>query len=406
MEHIIALLRRHGFTDICATICSHPEQIRDYFGDGSDFGIRLCYSEELEPMGTAGGVKKCADFIGDEDVLIISGDAACDFDLGSLMTEHKKSGAAATIALTEHSDPLRYGLVLTDRGGGVVSFIEKPDWSRVVTNLVNTGIYILSPTAMRLIPESSKYDFGQNLFPDMLARGIRIQGVISSGYWCDIGNPAEFLRCSMDALRGTLSLEHEIPLVSNGIYSASPLPKSTKLHAPCFIAEDVIIAENTELGPDVIISPHSILGRESRISASIIDGAEIGAGAIIEGSIICRGATIKPNQRVKAGSVVGAAGAEPAPRRKPLAVRSGASGAELGEIPCRDRAKAMRLMSESLMEMAADFTDGLIISKDGGRVRISPAAQKSALVIESLSGLPADRTLASEFALMAQGFDA
>lgn len=189
MEHIIILLREQGFTDICAAVRYRAGDIMGYFGDGSRFGVRLQYRVEDRALGTAGGVKNCRDFYGDEDFLVISGDAACDFELRTLMDAHRRSGADATIALYRSREPLRYGLAVTDSGGLVRSFIEKPDWRRVVTDLVNTGIYVLSPRAMELVPDGTEYDFGNQLFPQLLESGRTVLGVPMDGYWCDVGTP-------------------------------------------------------------------------------------------------------------------------------------------------------------------------------------------------------------------------
>ncbi|MGE4352943.1 MAG: sugar phosphate nucleotidyltransferase [Oscillospiraceae bacterium] len=396
MEHIVNLLRRHGFSDICVTLCSQPNAIRDYFGNGSAFGVNICYREETEPLGTAGGIKNCVDFIEMDDVLIISGDAACDFDLTALWQNHHGSRSVVTIALAENPDPLRYGLVLTDKLGQVVSFIEKPDWSRVVTDLVNTGIYVVSPLILDLISDGERYDFAQDLFPKMMALGIPIRGSIMSGYWCDVGNPAEYLRCSVDALRGKLRLEDNSAYVSPGVRCGSRLPKNVKLHTPCLVPEGVVIGEGAEIGPDTVISPGSIVGREAQIRASVVDGAEIGANCVIEGSIVCRGAIVKPGEILKPGSIIGAPGAEKAPKRASLAVRQGECGRAIGEIPCYNRARMMRHMSEVLMEAGADFSDGLIIERRGGKVRLSPASNRDAIVIESLGKHAPDSSLAEE----------
>lgn len=206
MEHITELLRRQGFTDICVTVKYKAGDIMAYFGDGSRFGVRMQYRVEREARGTAGGVKNCADFYGDEDFLVISGDAACDFDLRRLMAEHRRSGAAATLALYRQAEPLRYGLTVTDEGGWVREFIEKPGWSRVVTDLVNTGIYVLSPRAMEPVPEGQTFDFGKELFPLLLKRGEKLLGVPMEGFWCDVGTPLSYYRCCADALEGKLRL--------------------------------------------------------------------------------------------------------------------------------------------------------------------------------------------------------
>lgn len=207
MEHILLLLRRHGFTEVCAALRYRAQDIMDRFGDGSSLGLHLEYRVEEQALGTAGGVKNCADFCGGEDVLVISGDAACDFDLGELMRRHRESRAAVTLALYRHPEPLRYGLAVTEPDGRIRSFIEKPPWARVVTDLVNTGIYILSPRALRQIPEGQACDFAQDLFPQLLREGELLLGVPLEGYWCDVGTPLSYYQCCVDALEGRLALE-------------------------------------------------------------------------------------------------------------------------------------------------------------------------------------------------------
>ena len=206
-EHILRLLRKHGVTQVCAAVRYRPEDVMKTLGDGNRLGMRITYRIEERELGTAGAVKNCGDFIGDEDVLVISGDAACDLDLSELVRRHREKGAAVTLALHRDASPLRFGLAVTDGDGAVRAFVEKPSWNRVVTDLVNTGIYILSPRAMEAIPEGQAFDFGKDLFPLLLKRGELLLGVPLEGYWCDVGTPLSYYRCCVDALEGRLQLE-------------------------------------------------------------------------------------------------------------------------------------------------------------------------------------------------------
>ena len=200
MEYTIRLLRQHGFTEICAAVRYRAEEIMARFGDGHELGVSLSYRAETEAWGTAGAVRRCRDFIGAENVLIISGDAACDFDLGSLYRQHRERQAAATLALCRVSEPLRFGLTVTDTEGWIRAFIEKPDWRHVVTDLVNTGIYVLSPRALDAIPADRPYDFAKDLFPALLREGQALFGAALKGYWRDIGTPLSYYQCCVDAL--------------------------------------------------------------------------------------------------------------------------------------------------------------------------------------------------------------
>ncbi len=206
LEHIILLLKKHGYIDICAALKYRAEDIRRYFHDGHALGVKLQYRVETTALGTAGGVKNCADFYGDDDFLVISGDAACDFDLAALMAAHRAHGAAVTLALHRSSTPLSYGLAVTDSDSLVRCFIEKPEWSRVVTDLVNTGIYVVSPRAMALVPPQTPFDFARDLFPLLLSHGEALLGVPMEGYWCDVGSPLSYYQCCVDALEGRLDI--------------------------------------------------------------------------------------------------------------------------------------------------------------------------------------------------------
>ena len=206
MERCVELLVKNGITDICATLRYNPGPIMDYFGDGERFGVDITWRVETQPLGTAGSVKACMDVLGDAPFLVMSGDAACDFDIAALAREHEASGAAATVALYECREPLRYGLAVTDPDGDVRCFIEKPDWPRVVSNLVSTGIYVVSPHAMDYVPADTMFDFAADLFPLLLRSGERIHGARLDGYWCDVGTPRAYYQCCIDALDGRLRL--------------------------------------------------------------------------------------------------------------------------------------------------------------------------------------------------------
>ena len=282
MEHILLLLRRCGFTEICAAVRYRAEDIEAAFGDGADLGVSLCYRREDEPLGTAGAVKNCADFYGDEDFLLISGDAACDFDLAALRRRHRESGAAATIALKRDASPLRFGLAVTDERGEVRGFVEKPDWPGVVSDRVNTGIYVLSPRAMAYVPEGQPFDFARDLFPLLLRRGERVAGAEMEGYWCDVGTPQSYYRCCADALEGRRKID--IP--------------------PAFFPPE---GQN------------------------------------------------RPRREEKAAAVL--------------------------DFPCRDRAAAMGALSTLMLEMGADYSDGIRFPLAEGGVHICPRAETSALAV-------------------------
>ncbi|HHX39687.1 MAG TPA: nucleotidyltransferase family protein, partial [Armatimonadetes bacterium] len=148
MQHIIELLVRSGFTDVIATLHYLADEIETYFGDGSEFGVRMRYTVEETPLGTAGSVKQAEPWLSDGTFVIISGDALTDFDLRKAVEFHKRHGSMATIVLTRVESPLEYGVVITDQDSRIRRFLEKPDWSQVFSDTINTGIYILEPEVL------------------------------------------------------------------------------------------------------------------------------------------------------------------------------------------------------------------------------------------------------------------
>ncbi len=127
MEHIVNLLKKYGITEIVSLLYYQPEVIMDYFGDGSDFGIKMHYVKAEADYGTAGSVKNAQKYL-DERFIIISGDVLTDFDLSKAIDFHEKSDAISTLLLTHAENPLAFGVVITDKNGKITRFLEKPSW--------------------------------------------------------------------------------------------------------------------------------------------------------------------------------------------------------------------------------------------------------------------------------------
>src|SRR4030088_116976 len=175
MEHILRLLRTHGITDVVVTLQYLGSAIRDYFGDGSDFGVDITYVVEDSPLGTAGSVKNAQSFL-DEPFIVISGDALTDIDLTRVMQYHEEKCAAAPIVLTSVPTPLEFGVVITNPDGTIKRFLEKPSWGEVFSDQVNTGIYVIEPEVLDLLPPATVVDWSGDVFPKMLANAMPLYG--------------------------------------------------------------------------------------------------------------------------------------------------------------------------------------------------------------------------------------
>lgn len=185
LELIIKHIRKHNIVDIAITLSYKADIIMNRFGDGSEYGVNIEYFTEKEPLGTAGGVKNTQKFIKD-DFIVISGDAVTDIDISEMYQYHKDKQAIITLACKEVEDVSGMGVLSIAEDGKVLEFREKPDYSE--EKLVNTGIYIMGPKALELIPDGF-YDFGRNLLPSM-KEGL--YAYETKKFWSDIGTLASY----------------------------------------------------------------------------------------------------------------------------------------------------------------------------------------------------------------------
>src|SRR5580692_8005413 len=206
MEHILELLRSHGFEDVVITVAFMPQAIRSYFGTGETLGLNIEYSVEESPLGTAGSVRLASGRL-DGTTLIISGDALCDFDLSKIVEFHRENGAAVTIGLKSVENPLEFGIVVTDENGRIERFLEKPSWGQVFSDTINTGIYVIEPEVLRHVPTDRPFDFSTDLFPLLLEMGRPLYGFVCDGYWQDIGNLDQYRQANFDALDEKVKLQ-------------------------------------------------------------------------------------------------------------------------------------------------------------------------------------------------------
>lgn len=202
LEHIIAYLSSHGVDEIVVTLCYLPDRIRDYFGDGRRFGVKMDYVREESPLGTAGAVKNAAAHL-DSTFVVLNGDIFTGLDLSNMIVAHRYRGAEATIALTPVDNPTAYGVVEMEQTGRVRRFVEKPPPDQVTSNLINAGTYVLEPCVLEEIPAGMPCMFEHHVFPGLLQRRAAFYGYVSSTYWLDIGTPEKYRKLNCDLVAGT-----------------------------------------------------------------------------------------------------------------------------------------------------------------------------------------------------------
>jgi mannose-1-phosphate guanylyltransferase / phosphomannomutase len=307
MEHILELLRKHGFQDVIVTVAFLPQAIRTYFGDGEAHGLDLEYSVEESPLGTAGSVRLASGKL-DDTFLVISGDALCDFDLTKLVEFHKEREASVTIALKSVPNPLEFGIVVTDSEGRIERFLEKPSWSQVFSDTINTGIYVLEPEVLRYVPQDRAYDFSKELFPHLLELRKPLYGFVCDGYWQDIGNLDQFRQANFDALDELVKLDIPgIRLRGNvWIGEGVEVDDLEAVEAPAFIGNYSRIAPDAAVGAYSVLSANVTLRERARTARSVIDvSTHVGRSALVEGAIVGRSCDIRAHARIHEGVAIG-----------------------------------------------------------------------------------------------------
>jgi mannose-1-phosphate guanylyltransferase/mannose-1-phosphate guanylyltransferase/phosphomannomutase len=282
MEHIVDLLDRHGFDRVIANLHYFPDSIREHFGD------RMEYRFEPELLGTAGGVRACAEFFGDEPFLVISGDALTDIDLTALANRHAQTDGIATLAVKQVPDTREFGVVLHDREGRITGFQEKPSPDEALSDLGNCGIYVFDPQIFDYFPDRPFVDWANDVFPVLLENDVPFHIHEVREYWNDIGSLGELRKGTFDALRGELQLQVEGQEVRPGVTVAdgSPLPEGLELEGPAWIGRDVQIGEGVRLMCPIVVGDGARIGDRAQLRSSIVfPGTEIATDSILIGAI-------------------------------------------------------------------------------------------------------------------------
>lgn len=303
IEYVFDMLCLNGVTHAAVTLGYMSHVVEKSYEYGYK-NLNLEFMKEDEPLGTAGSVKKAAAGF-KEPFAVISGDAVCNFDLEKIMLFHKSSNAKITIVATETSDPREYGVIKVGEHNRVMGFVEKPSWNQAVSNLANTGVYIINPECLELIPNGKKYDFASDLFPLMLERDMPIFCYHTDDYWCDVGSIEAYLKCQRDMFDGKtgFSLHH----VAEGVYAKEGLPSGDySIIPPVYIGENAEIADGAAIGPYAVIDDNCYIGPDAKVKYSaVLENSWLASGASATGALICSGAALKNKASMFENSVAG-----------------------------------------------------------------------------------------------------
>jgi mannose-1-phosphate guanylyltransferase/phosphomannomutase len=307
MGHILDLLKRQGITEVVVTLHFMPEVIQSYFGDGSHLDMQIHYAIEETPLGTAGSVKNAQEFL-DEPFLIISGDAVTDINLQQVIAYHQEKEAEATLTLYRVPNPLEYGVIITDAEGRISQFLEKPSWGEVISDTVNTGIYVIEPSVLDLIEEGVPTDWSKDVFPRMLEAGQPLYGYVADGHWTDVGDIGEYMRASGDVLYHRVTTAELGKHIGGDVWVGEgvEIAPDAQLYGPIYLGAEVKIKGGVIIHGPTVVRDYTIVDNRVHIDRSILwRNCYIGEGAEIRGAIIGRQCTVKSKAVLFEGVVLG-----------------------------------------------------------------------------------------------------
>ena len=307
MEHVVELLKRHGFTDIVVTVAFQANVIRTYFGDGSEFGVRMVYATEENPLGTAGSVRNAMEEL-TETFLVISGDVVTDIDLMSIVDFHSEKKALATIGLKAMENPLEFGIVITRDDGSVERFLEKPTWGQVFSDTINTGIYVLQPEIFDYIAPDQSVDFSSDVFPRLLDDGLPIYGYVADGYWEDVGTLDAYIKVHQDVLDAQVTLDIPGFRMGEGIWlgEGSEIDPAAVIDGPAIIGDYCRIEAGARLAEYSVLGSNVRVGADSFVERSVVhDNVYLGSGVRLRGAVVGRSSDLRRGARLEEGVVLG-----------------------------------------------------------------------------------------------------
>ncbi|WP_406671346.1 NDP-sugar synthase [Methanolobus sp. ZRKC4] len=314
--HLIEHLCKEGFSDIVITLGYMADKIEEELGDGRIFGVHIDYVYEKEKLGTAGGVKNAEQYLGDEPFIVLGGDHVLNLNLREMYRFHEMTDSPITIGLLSIDDPREFGIADMDVNNKIHRFLEKPGPGEIFSNLASTGIYVCNPEIFDMIPANTKYDFAKDLFPDMLKKDMKINGLLARGKWTDVGNAAAYRqaqRWMLEALPGT-TIEGHFKTKDARIKGPVSLGHNVSVGSNSAIVGPIVIGENTTIGDNVLIGPYTTIGsncvinNDSRILSSyIFNGVLIGENSNVSGSVIDNGTKVGNNCSLENGTVIGPA---------------------------------------------------------------------------------------------------
>jgi mannose-1-phosphate guanylyltransferase len=312
LQHIFELLARTGVGEVHVNVHYLADVILAYYGEEAQVnGTSVDFTREERLMGTAGGVKQLASSASfDETFIVVMGDALTDIDVRRAVAFHKERGALATLVLKRVEDTSEYGVAELDDAQNILRFQEKPKAEEAISNLANTGIYVLEPEVLEYIPEGTFFDFAKDVFPRLLESGEKVVGYDEgSFYWSDIGTLESYRRAQYDALSGRVAVEVPGERWGRGLW----IGEKARIHPSTYgrIEGYAVVGEEAVVGRGASLSGTVAVGDGCRVSDGVtikgsvlLPGSSVGSGAYLEDCIVGPGYEVRVGECIRGGALV------------------------------------------------------------------------------------------------------
>ena len=307
LQYQLELLKRHGITEVIINLHYLSAVIKEYFGDGSELGLKITYSLEDKPLGTAGAVKLAEEYFDDEPLLVFNGDILTDLDLSALIAFHQEKKARATITMIRVTDPTAYGLIFTEDDGQVNRFLEKPSWDEATVDTVNAGIYVLDPSVFRYVPRNEAYSFERGLFPLLLQLNERVYGYTTDAYWLDIGSPVKYLQAHTDILMDRVKVELDAERQPGNVWVGKDvdIDPTAEIRGPVYLGDRTKVRKRAKIKEFSILNAGVCVDDKAVLEHALIgEGSTIGEEAQLTRCIVGRNCTIGGSALMNSNSVV------------------------------------------------------------------------------------------------------
>ncbi len=285
LTHLLSRIADAGIEHVVLGTSYKAGVFESEFGDGSKLGLQIDYVVEDEPLGTGGGIANVSDKLRHDTALVFNGDVLSGVDLRALLDCHENNDADVTLHLVRVGDPRAFGCVPTDSQGLVTAFLEKTQ--DPPTDQINAGCYVFKRQIIDSMPKGRALSVEREVFPGLLSDGLRVCGYVDATYWRDMGTPDDFVRGSADLVRGI-----------------APSPALAGHRGELLVHDGAAVAPGALLIGGTVVGRGAEIGAGARLDGAVIfDGVRIGAGAVIERSIIGFGARIGPRALIRDGVI-------------------------------------------------------------------------------------------------------